>query len=183
MRALAADKLRDIKPPLSFPGNYFWLIIIGIVLIAASALALAVYLFKKRKSLPSQVVLPPKLPHVVALEALGALRQRNFPQQGKIEEYYVELSSIVRQYLERRFMIRAPEMTTEEFLYFLRDSDKLEQVHKELLRSFLYHCDLVKFARYGPSLHEIEDSFLSAKRLVEETKDTQEPQVLTYHGI
>jgi hypothetical protein len=71
-------------------------------------------------------------------------------------------------------LLKAPEMTTEEFLSFLRNSDKLQTGHKELLRQFLNHCDMVKFARYAPAQNEIDESFRSAKRLIDESRPGQE---------
>ena len=91
-----------------------------------------------------------------------------------IKEIYIELSDIVRHYLENRFILRAPEMTTEEFLDKLKDTDMLSYDQKILLKDFLFHCDLVKFARYGPTEKEIDSSFKSAENLVDQTKRTAE---------
>ena len=52
--------------------------------------------------------------------ALNRLRAQGLIEQGQFEDYYVQLSSIVRHYLEDRFHLRAPEMTTEEFLHDAR---------------------------------------------------------------
>ena len=110
----------------------------------------------------------------IAYQALERLKAKDLPRFGKIKEYYIELSDIVRRYMENRFSFRAPEMTTEEFLYFLRESDRLKGAHKNLLKQFLNHCDLVKFAKYGPTGQEIDGSFNFAKKLVDETKDIAE---------
>ena len=82
----------------------------------------------------------------------------------------VELSDIVRRYLENRFNLRAPEMTTEEFLNGVKDNKALSYEHKSLLREFLLHCDLVKFAKYEPPEKEADLSFKSAKELIDQTK-------------
>ena len=36
--------------------------------------------------------------------------------EEEIEAFFVEISAIIRRYLEDRFELRAPELTTEEFL-------------------------------------------------------------------
>ena len=41
---------------------------------------------------------------------------RGLIAEGAFKEYYSALSGIVRTYVEQRFRIRAPEMTTEAFL-------------------------------------------------------------------
>jgi hypothetical protein len=58
---------------------------------------------------------PPVLPEVWALRALGELSPE-WVGSGRAREYYYRLSEIVRGYIERKFAVAAPEMTTEEFL-------------------------------------------------------------------
>ena len=53
---------------------------------------------------------------------------------------------MLRHYIEDRFGLRAPEQTTEEFLAELRQKHVFGERQKDLLRAFLEHCDLVKFA-------------------------------------
>ena len=42
--------------------------------------------------------------------------------------------------------------------------------YERLLRDFLTHCDMIKFARYEPSGDEVEQSFTSAKEIIKTTK-------------
>ncbi len=72
----------------------------------------------------------------------------------------------------------APERTTEEFLAEMIVTEKLAEDHKTLVGDFLEHCDMVKFAAYGPDSREIENSFNSAKRLVDETKEVLQEGVV-----
>jgi len=71
--------------------------------------------------------------------------------------------------VEERFDIHAPERTTEEFMAELRLSTKLRGDHKSLLEDFLSRCDLVKFARFEPSLPELQALLDSAYRFIDET--------------
>jgi len=64
-------------------------------------------------------------------------------------------------------------MTTEEFLGEIAHTQVLQDAHGELVRRFLQHCDLVKFAKYNPQPFEIQDAYLSARRLVDETKQVE----------
>ena len=163
--------MKDIKPPVDFPANYFLLITIAVLILLAGLLFLARFLLKRRRAGKSRVDLePPKPADQIALEALRTLQEKNLPGQGMIKQYYSELSDIIRCYIEGRFDIKAPEMTTEEFLVYLRESNILSGQHKNLLREFLNLCDIVKFAKYGPTPSEIEDSFDEGRKLVEETK-------------
>jgi hypothetical protein len=121
---------------------------------------------------------PPPLPaHETAFKALQELTNKAYIKTGKVREYYFELSDIVRHYVENRFQLRAPEMTTEEFLATLKDSKILNAEQKILLKDFLSHCDMVKFAKYLPDEKESESSYESAKRFIDETKEVISGQV------
>ena len=88
-----------------------------------------------------------------------------------MEPFYVELSAIVRRYLEDRFELRAPELTTEEFLEAVAASPDITSDHQQLLRSFLRQADLVKFAHTVPGEGAVEESLRSARRFLEETRE------------
>jgi hypothetical protein len=113
---------------------------------------------------------PVRLPHETALEELQALKNV-FLQSGDIKNYYVGISDSVRRYIERAFSLRAPEMTTEEFLESLKSSGSLSQEQKSLLRDFMSSCDLVKFAKYAPTKIEADLMCTTAAKFIEETKD------------
>lgn len=167
------DNIKDIKPPVYFPSNYLPFIIIVVLCVLAASVFLVNRLIRK-KFLNKMTPVRKKTAYETACEALDALKAKDLIRSGKIKEYYIELSFIVRQYLENKFNIRAPEMTTEEFLEAAKRSDALSMSHKELLKTFLSHADMVKFAKYGPNTKETEESFLAVKRLIDETNIAEE---------
>ena len=89
-------------------------------------------------------------------------------EQRRVQEFYYRISTIAREYIERRFAIMAPEMTTEEFLYSLERDRRLEG-QAGLLSEFLRSCDLVKYARLLPTGEDIDQVVRSVRRLVDET--------------
>ena len=113
-------------------------------------------------------------PHEKAYTALYTLRAKDLPMKGKSKEFYTELSAIVRQYIEDRFCMRAPEMTTEEFINFVKNSDLVTRDQKNILKMFLFECDKVKFAKHLPKQIEMLDSFKIAENFVDETKLIEE---------
>jgi len=119
---------------------------------------------------------PPRPAHEIALEALERLAREALPSRGAYEEYYVRLSDVIRTYIEGRFSLRAPEMTTEEFLQSTSQGQQLSSDHRSLLQTFLAHCDMVKFARYQPSGSEADEAFGAARRFVQETIPTPAPE-------
>ncbi len=129
-----------------------------------------------RRGRAAAAVPPPPVyvpPHERALRALGALLDQRLPQQGAVEPYFVQLSEILRRYLEDRFGLRAPEQTTEEFLAQVTSTAEgrraVDEAHRELLRDFLTRADLVKFACATPDLGDCERAAGSARRFVEDT--------------
>ena len=161
-----ANDLKDVKPPVSLP-EFPWLLIVLIVVAAAVLIFCLWYWFRIRRVYPKKVEIKP--PWEIAYQRLQDLRQRDLFGQGMAKEHFTELSDITRKYIEGRFDIHTPEMTTEEFLGFVKDSPLVETKHKEILKSFLRFSDMVKFAKYGPSADEAGQSFELAKQFVDET--------------
>jgi len=165
-----ATDIRDIKPPKPIPVDwrpYYW--IAGVIALVGAIAYLLRWMFARRRR--GIVTTPPPLPHIVALAALDALRRRRLPEGGAFKEYYSALTDIVRAYLEGRYRVRAPEMTTEEFLLASSRDGRLNTVHRRLLGEFLGESDLVKFAQHTPSVGDSERAYGAARRFVDETAE------------
>jgi hypothetical protein len=162
--AAATNALRDIKPPVDIPNPWAlvsWLA--GAVVLAALLYWAWRYWRKQRALLPPVPVIPPHIRAKQKLqEALALLQQP--------KEFCIAVSDTVRWYLEERFDFRAPERTTEEFLYELQSTNLLTPDQKTSLGEFLNRCDLVKFAKYEPREPELRELHAAALRLVEETE-------------
>jgi len=163
-----AEDIRDIKMPVNIPFNFKKFIIIGLILAILICITISGYFYIRHKYIKAQIeeVIPP---HIIALKDLENLKTMSLETETMVKEYYGKVSGVVRHYIEQRFDLHAPEMTTEEFLSTLTGNDSLRKDHKNLLRDFLKHCDMVKFAKYGPTKDEIGNVYCSAKRFVEET--------------
>src|SRR6185312_4196448 len=163
------DGLRDIKPPAEFPHTWLYIgLVAGALILLAAIVAVILYFLLRKKEVPAA---PPIPPHVRAKqkldEALALIAQP--------KPFCTLVSNTVRFYLEERFTFRAPERTTEEFLYELQNTNLLLPDQKETLGEFLKRCDLVKFAQYEPREVELKDLHGSAVRLVEETAPAPAP--------
>ena len=167
----AVEDIREIRGPVNVSVNYTRIyLIIAAVFVALAITAGIIYFLKKRKRVEKVVAPPPQLPaHEIAYRALQKLIKMDLIAKGKVPEYYSLLSDIVRRYIENRFKLMAPERTTQEFLSEMSKADIMVSDHKLLIKKFLEHCDLVKFAKYGPADEEIKGVYASAKRLVDET--------------
>ena len=150
------------EPPVANQWQW-WAGAAAIVVLAA----IAVYYWRRRK--PVEAAMAPRQPWELAYDRLRTLDQRQYPHQGKYGAYYVDLSAILRYYIEDRFHVHAPEQTTPEFLSEISGSGILSPEHERLVAGFLRHCDRVKFAQYRPSIEEMERSFTQVLQFVDET--------------
>jgi hypothetical protein len=166
------EEIRDIKPPLDIPNAWGWIWpVLGLLLLViAAAWVLRWYL--KRPKAEKKEVLAPISSWERAYARLDSLRAKGLMERAYLKPFYSELSDIIRQYLEERFAINAPEMTTEEFLGSLKTSPVLNDSQQQLLKEFLLTCDMVKFAKFQPTQAEAQNSYNLARLLVDRTHGT-----------
>ncbi len=112
-----------------------------------------------------------KSAYEVAKSRLAKLLDSPRQSSEQVDQFYVGLSYVIRQYIEDRFEMRAPELTTEEFLSSIGNSPDFSPDHQGLLREFLRRADLVKFARVEPSSGETDNAIASVTRFLEETRE------------
>ena len=138
---------------------------------AATAMAAVAILFALRHYRRQQAgpVTPPPPAWETALNRLRELQQRDLPGSGKLELYYVDLSSIVRYYIEDRFQIQAPEQTTPEFLEAAAARGVFSEAQEEFLTLFLRQCDRIKFAKLEPDVEGAREHFKQVRLFVKDT--------------
>ncbi len=160
--------IRDVKP-VEYPKDYTLLVIL--CLAAAAAIIFGILRFLKyRQRKISEKAAPAKAPWEIALEKLETLRREDLIPRGEIKKYYTVLCDIIRWYFEQKFSVKAPEMTTQEFLEHLAGLPHLNSSQNETLKDFMNSCDMVKFAKFNPEASFAEESFRIAKKLIEEVK-------------
>ncbi|MBE7462221.1 MAG: hypothetical protein HS116_01895 [Planctomycetes bacterium] len=158
-------QLEPMRDPVALPvppSRWAWIVAGALGVLALTGLLL--YLRRRRHAL--EAAAPRLSPEEIAHEALRLLRERRLPEQGQFAEFYVELTAIVRRYVELRTAIHAPEQTTEEFLRAMRADVRFDPGQRERLRLFLEASDLVKYAAQRPRAEEIEDAFDRAQQFV-----------------
>lgn len=133
-------------------------IIVGLLLTAAAAWWIIRAMMKPPR---------PLSPEAWALRELASLAGRDWLAIGEAREYYYRMSEIVRAYIERKFGLRAPEMTTQEFISTLsRDRTRLP-VDSAGLREFMQRCDLIKYAALAPTRDDAAAALETARSFVE----------------
>ncbi len=168
--AAGIDELAPPAQPEELPqaaSTVAWYVASGIA--GAAALSVVLFLFLKKR-LRRVFVPPPIPPHETAYRELKALLAEDLIGAGQYKEFYFRLTFIVRQYIERRFGLRAPEQTTEEFLGGAASSGRLSGQHQTLLQEFLNYADLIKYAKYVPQAADVERSFNAARTFINQTR-------------
>ena len=157
------DDLRLLEP-WKAPPPWVWALV-ALVIVAGIALLIRRRNAARRAAQGAGLA---KHAHEDALAELEKARSLMSPENSR--PYGIEVSGIVRRYIERRFGIVAPRRSTEEFLVEAAASAKLEPPHRQLLAEFLGCCDFLKFARVHAELKELEAQHHAAVKFVTETR-------------
>lgn len=155
----------DIEGPVTL-GPPLWLLLLGGVLLALGIL-LAIRLRRRRSAAPAAPLVPQRSPHALARERLDHLRAAGGSLDA--EPYTVEVSDIVRFYLESALQIPAREQTSEEFLLSLQSGADLPPVLREHMPAFLEQCDRVKFARQDLAAPQRQGLLETAETVIDVT--------------
>ena len=153
-----ATGIRDLADPVEFGTPPWPYVLLGIAVVILAGVIW--YFFIRRR--PPEVIVrkppdPTRPPHKVALARLRALETAPLVTRSQIEAYYVELSDIVRTYLEHRLGVLALESTTREIGQALDDSEVRHMVPAGLPQQvdrILSLSDLVKFADFSPQTEQ-----------------------------
>lgn len=164
----ATFKIYDIKPQETYPVTFKevlpW-ILLGLG-IAALIWAIARYIVMRRKNkdfFGRSIESDP--PHIVALKKLEKIRSDKLWQNGKEKLFYTGVTDAVREYIDKRYGVRAMEQTSSEIMDSLKDKQIEEKVLSDLGAMFIT-SDLVKFAKHTPGAEDNEKAIPAAVNFV-----------------
>ncbi|MVN22640.1 hypothetical protein GO621_13990 [Mucilaginibacter sp. HMF7410] len=171
----------DIKQPLAVSYTFWdWLkdhwIAVMITLAAVLLTAGLVYYYKKRPVKEASIVntVPILSADTIAINKLNELRAKKLWQQNEVKLYYSELTDVLREYLEKRYQVKAHEQTTDEIFDGLKNKE-IPQDNRNTLKQLLTLADLVKFAKQKPTAFENEQSMDNAINFIVQTKHQPKP--------
>ncbi|MDH3225100.1 MAG: hypothetical protein OEO23_15370 [Gemmatimonadota bacterium] len=159
--------IRDIKGPVALARSWgpllLWLVLVVLILGAMRWW----WVRRSTDDKPAPVVprAPPRPFHELAYEALAALEASTLLDQGRVKEFHIRLSEIIRSYIEGQLRVPAMELTTTEVVDGLRRA-ALDKPLCERCRTFLERCDLVKFAKFRPASEDSLALLADARELV-----------------
>lgn len=169
----------DIKQPFAvsytfwdwIKDNWYWIAVPLLVILAV--IGFIIYWRKRPKKEVIAEAIKPTIPaHETAITKLKELKEKKLWQQDEVKQYYIELSDVLREYLEKRYVIKTHEKTTDEIFTGLR-SMPISQENKNLLKQILVLSDLVKFAKQKPVPEENEQIMQDAIAFVLSTKQAE----------
>ena len=149
--------------------KYLWWLLLVLMLVG-----LVAYFILRKK--PTEEEIEARIPpYQLALKRLTELDEKQLWQNNKIKEYYVELTGIVRTYIEREIRIPALESTTDELVETLNDFKEVASIDTtddtlKKLKELLQEADLVKFAKSAPLANEIEADRQDAEVIINTLK-------------
>ena len=135
----------EVEPKRDLPPLSWKLVGICSAILAGVALIAAVAYLVIRK-IRAMVRIHRMSPIERAMYELEQLLKKGLPGRGFYKDFYVELTMVVRRYIERRHAVRAPNLTTDEFLRAARENPAFSREAIAELKNFLESADMVKFA-------------------------------------
>ncbi len=155
-------------PASAVPSRRRWWQWALLAVVVAGVLAGVLWLWRRKETLPIERIVPPWEDAAAALQHL----EEALPLPP--DEFFLRLTDIVREYLERRLGLPATEQTTEEFVRSLEHRDALPSRLQAMLRDFLNTADRIKFAKAEATQQQMIEALRSAERLVRETRPAPE---------
>lgn len=155
----------DINPDYKHLYKYIAYTLIGIVILIIFIFLLKKYLkkIKNKEEVEEEIILDPPCDEVKKL--LSSLLSSTLLKEGKVKEFFVELSEIAKRFLGRSFDFDYLYLTTEEVLSSVEKH--VNMTEKMQLRDFFEQCDLVKFAKFIPEQGEINQTVNVLYKIVE----------------
>ncbi len=160
-------QLHDIKDVIALPAPVPWWYWPCGILVLLLGLVLVFLLVKRRQKREEKVPSAAEQ----ALTTLAAARELMTPEQSRA--FAVKVAEILRTYIEQQFHLFRPNLTTREFLRALTGQADMQNstlmAWNDLLKNWLNHCDMVKFARYNLTEDEMEEMLGQVRQFVEAT--------------
>lgn len=149
---------------------WMWMVagLLGLAVVLAALIGGGV-LFVLRGRQRTEHALVARPPDIVALERLDELERAGLIERHEYERLVEGASDVARWYIGERFGLRAPEMTTQEFLSAARRNADLGG-EAETLGGFLRSCDELKFAKARGTQEEAESSLGMVRSFVVRTR-------------
>ena len=161
--------IHDIKGQVQYPVTFSEVLPYLIGLLVALALVWAIRaLVVARRKRRSPDAAPDEPPYLVALRKLEKYRGEKYWAKDRQKVFYSGITDALREYIDARYGIDAPEMTTAEIFDSLSHTDVPADLFVQT-KSLFETADMVKFAKAFASDEENASAVPTAVRFVTST--------------
>jgi hypothetical protein len=179
MMPAAATTVEDLPPPdpVIAPqsietANWMLLVALAIIILTALGVWLLFRYSRRLKPVTTAILgkkIDPRTPGQRVEDKLTEIELLKLLEQGKVKEHFSSTSEVMKAFFGEQNSFDSMEMTTRELIIALR-SRNLPAQKLEGPQQMLSQCDMVKFAKYQPSVNEAKGLISWARRLVYEHK-------------
>ena len=169
----ATFEIHDIKGQILYPVTFKELLPwIGGGLLSAALIALAVWLIVRASRRKAEALKPKDPAYIVALRELDKYRSDKYWAPDKQKAFYSGITDALKFYMDERFGVDAPEMTTAELFDALKSDKDITPEMYSSLKELFERADFVKFAKHIASEQENAAALPLAVRFVTTTYQT-----------
>lgn len=165
--------IHDIKGQVQYPLTFSEVLpyLIGLLVALAVVWAIRALVVARRKR-RSPDAAPDEPPYLVALRKLEKYRGEKYWAKDRQKVFYSGITDALREYIDARYGIDAPEMTTAEIFDSLSHTDVPADLFVQT-KSLFETADMVKFAKAFASDEENASAVPTAVRFVTSTYQTE----------
>ena len=141
--------MHDIKGQMGYPLTFREILpwIAALWLVAALVILIVSLVRMRRSRSAGELSHSDDPPHIVALRRLDKFRGNSFWTPDRQKTFYSGITDALKDYIDARFGVDAPEMTTSELFSALKkEKDITPELYSEL-RELFERADFVKFAK------------------------------------
>lgn len=151
--------IHDILPPVAFFPYPIWMVVLaGFALLGIVGWAVWFFFLRKR---PDRATTATER----AMKRIAALR--GSVDSAEAYAFSIEVSEVLRRYIEESQGLAATRQTTREFLDAMQRRTTFTVSDFEMLTQFLELADMIKFARMTAGQAECRELLASAERLIQ----------------
>lgn len=157
--------IRDVKGVVKLPYEILKYAVPAAVALVLLALLLFYLLYFRKRELERLKKANQLSPSAEALQNLRELFDSTLIRDGRVKQYYLRFSEILKGFLEKQFGIQALEATTSEIAQILKRTAISDEVKQKLIQ-VLESADFAKFAKWIPAPTDILNLNKQAEEVV-----------------
>lgn len=160
--------IRPIAGPIGFFHRYRFFITVAAWVILFLFLFLIFLIMKKIiRSRPKPVIYPDE----IALKKLDKLNLSYSKKGIDNKGFFTDIIDILREYIEKRYDIKASTMTTEQFTEKIMQTREISKENRESIVNLLKRKDSIKFAQEDILQDELQSGSEFIKKFIQSTKE------------